>query len=296
MSAPQQNEGAEVPLEKKKGFEKYVEKFKRALSKSGSSSAQKRLSLSTAAKPAAAGSSAAAAAGASSSKEAAKPAAVAETSEIPTEDTSSQERVPKEARMRVHRECHECKKDFGGENVCGSCGHKRCKECARFPKKVDKDEDATINVVIEKPEKYRLQITKPARASKQDLVLKKPVQRVRRNCHCCGTLFYPPTKTCTECGHIRCTDCPRDPPKLRKYPYGYPNDVFGDKTAYYTCHECEKVFPLDEAKCANCTHEKCTECARAPPRKVEAQPDPEVLRRVEERLAQLALTSAAAES
>jgi hypothetical protein len=55
MSAPQQNEGAEVPLEKKKGFEKYVEKFKRALSKSGSSSAQKRLSLSTAAKPAAAG-------------------------------------------------------------------------------------------------------------------------------------------------------------------------------------------------------------------------------------------------
>jgi rRNA maturation endonuclease Nob1 len=198
--------------------------------------------------------------------------------------------------MRVHRECHECKKDFGGENVCGNCGHKRCKECTRFPKKVDKDEDATINVVIEKPEKYRLQITKPARASKQDLVLKKPVQRVRRNCHCCGTLFYPPTKTCTECGHIRCTDCPRDPPKLRKYPYGYPNDVFGDKTAYYTCHECEKVFPLDEAKCANCTHEKCTECARAPPRKVEAQPDPEVLRRVEERLAQLALTSAAAES
>ena len=124
--------------------------------------------------------------------------------------------------MRVHRECHECKKDFGGENVCGSCGHKRCKECTRFPKKVDKDEDATINVVIEKPEKYRLQITKPARASKQDLVLKKPVQRVRRNCHCCGTLFYPPTKTCTECGHIRCTDCPRDPYVAHHLHLTYP--------------------------------------------------------------------------
>lgn len=54
MSAPQ-NEGAEVPVEKKKGFEKYVERFKRAIGKSGSSSAQKRLSLAAAAKPAAAG-------------------------------------------------------------------------------------------------------------------------------------------------------------------------------------------------------------------------------------------------
>lgn len=139
---------------------------------------------------------------------------------------------------------------------------------------------------------------------------------MRRNCHCCGTLFYPPTKTCTECGHIRCTNCPRDPyvfptiypppnlphtnksrrPKLNKFPYGYPNDVFGEKNAYYTCHECEKVFPLDEAKCVNCTHEKCTECARAPPRKIEPQPDPEVLRRVEEKLAALALSSAEAKS
>ncbi|KFY37890.1 hypothetical protein V494_04597 [Pseudogymnoascus sp. VKM F-4513 (FW-928)] len=241
MSAPQ-NTGSEVPLEKKKGFEKYVERFKKAIKSSGSSSsAQKRQSVLAAAKPAAAGSSATAA-GASS--EAGKPAAAAEATD-------------------------------------------------KFPKKTDKDPEAPINVVAEKPEKYRLQITKPARTSKQELVLKKPVQRVRRNCHCCGTLFYPPTKTCTECGHIRCTDCPRDPPKLHKFPYGYPNDVFGEKNAYYTCHACEKVFPLDETKCANCTHEKCTECARAPPRKVDPQPDPEVLRRVEEKLAQLALDSSA---
>ncbi|OBT42587.1 hypothetical protein VE00_07109 [Pseudogymnoascus sp. WSF 3629] len=247
MSAPQ-NVAPEVPLEKKRGFEKYVERFKKAIGKSGSSSAQKRLSQSLAAKPVAAASSAIAAA-ASSSKEAAKPTPAAENG-----------------------------------------------ESSKFPKKVDGDENAPINVVAEKPEKYRLQITKPARTSKQELVHKKPVQRVRRNCHCCGTLFYPPTKTCTECGHIRCTDCPRDPPKLNKFPYGYPNDVFGEKNAYYTCHECEKVFPLDEAKCINCTHEKCTECARAPPRKIEPQPDPEVLRRVEEKLAALALSSAEAKS
>lgn len=52
MSAPQ-NTGPEVPLEKKKGFEKYVERFKKAIGKSSSSSAQKRLSLAAAAKPAA---------------------------------------------------------------------------------------------------------------------------------------------------------------------------------------------------------------------------------------------------
>lgn len=51
MSAPQ-TDRPEVPLEKKKGFEKYVERFKRAIGKSGASSAQKRLSLSAAAKPA----------------------------------------------------------------------------------------------------------------------------------------------------------------------------------------------------------------------------------------------------
>lgn len=51
MSAPQ-NDRPEVPLERKKGFEKYVERFKRAIGKSGSSSAQKRLSQSVVAKPA----------------------------------------------------------------------------------------------------------------------------------------------------------------------------------------------------------------------------------------------------
>jgi hypothetical protein len=44
-----------------------------------------------------------------------------------------------------------------------------------------------------------------------DLVLKKPTQRVRRTCHQCQTLFAPHTKTCANCSHVRCTDCPRDP-------------------------------------------------------------------------------------
>ena len=51
MSAPQ-NDGPAVPLEKMKGFEKYVERFKKAIGKSSSKSAQKRLSLAATAKPA----------------------------------------------------------------------------------------------------------------------------------------------------------------------------------------------------------------------------------------------------
>lgn len=48
MSAPK-NEAQEVPLEKMKGFEKYVERFKKAIKGSSSSSrAQKRLSVAAA--------------------------------------------------------------------------------------------------------------------------------------------------------------------------------------------------------------------------------------------------------
>jgi hypothetical protein len=34
---------------------------------------------------------------------------------------------------------------------------------------------------------------------------------VRRTCHECKTMFFTGNKTCDKCGHIRCTDCPRDP-------------------------------------------------------------------------------------
>jgi hypothetical protein len=47
MSSPQ-NDGPAVPPEKKKGFEKYVAKFKKAL---GKSNIQKRLSISGSPRP-----------------------------------------------------------------------------------------------------------------------------------------------------------------------------------------------------------------------------------------------------
>lgn len=43
--------------------------------------------------------------------------------------------------------------------------------------------------------------------------VEKPIRvRVHYNCEECGTA-YGANKTCRQCGHRRCTDCPRNPPK-----------------------------------------------------------------------------------
>jgi hypothetical protein len=77
----------------------------------------------------------------------------------------------------------------------------------------------------------------------------------------------------------------------KKYPYGYPGDEFGvNSIPYHKCHECKTRFPpssLDGAECSNCKHPKCTDCPRLKPQKVEPEPDPEVLRSIQARLAEL---------
>ena len=138
-------------------------------------------------------------------------------------------RTEKPIRMRVRRTCHQCNATFGVAKECPSCSHVRCKQCTRYPPKRTEEEkqasrerraakakEAAANPIIvpdwrvdEKKSEFKL--TKPAKTGGQDLVYRKPRQRVRRNCHQCNTLFTSGSKTCAECGHIRCTDCPRDP-------------------------------------------------------------------------------------
>lgn len=43
------------------------------------------------------------------------------------------QRVLKEIRMRVHRNCHKCDTPYGSEKICVKCGHKKCKACPRYP-------------------------------------------------------------------------------------------------------------------------------------------------------------------
>lgn len=83
-------------------------------------------------------------------------------------------------------------------------------------------------------------------------------------------------------------------PKKDKYPYGYPGDEFGVKSIpHHRCHECFSDYPPgveNGTPCASCSHEKCDNCERLRPQKVEPKLDPEVVRGVQEKLAGVDLT------
>jgi len=235
-------------------------------------------------------------------------------------------RIERPIRVRIHRSCHRCNATFGSNKTCAQCEHVRCKQCPRYPpKKIEKKDKAPVTAPavsdIEVDTYYglreqQLPLTKPSlKPNAQPLVRKKPMQRVRRTCHACGRLFAPATKICADCSHVRCADCPRDPPKKKKYPDGYPGDAPSSDTTKpvkYACHKCTKVFPpvphpdsLEgiarkesnvELLCNRCQHPLCPDCPRAAPVKVEPAPDPEVLKSVREKLAALSVDSKGVEA
>lgn len=155
-------------------------------------------------------------------------------------------------------------------------------------------------------------LTIPSKTGGRDLVYKKPRQRVRRTCCQCSKLFVSGNKQCPGCEHARCTDCPRDPyalpssdcviymymygltrnrAKKNKYPFGYPGDEFGAKSIpRYRCQVCKTKFPAETAdgtQCTNCMHPKCADCPRLLPQRVEPEPDPEILKLIEVRMAKM---------
>ena len=97
--------------------------------------------------------------------------------------------------------------------------------------------------------------------------------------------------------------------KKKKYPDGYPGDAPSSDTSVpvkYACHKCGQVFPArphpqseegialanraaEPEHCVRCQHALCDDCPRAAPVKVDPAPDPDVLRRVEARLAALSV-------
>ncbi|KAF3354503.1 hypothetical protein HYQ45_008715 [Verticillium longisporum] len=212
-------------------------------------------------------------------------------------------RVEKPIRMRVHRNCVSCNAAFSSAKECPSCGSTKSK---RYPPKrteaekiasrerraailkANKENPPIVPDYGYYPDGKEIVLKKPSKCGGQDLVHKKPRQRIRRTCHECQGLFIGGSKECAKCGHIRCTDCPRDPPKKDKYPFGYPGDVFGPNAIpHHECHECRKMFPggvADGTACLKCQHPKCADCPRLKPRKVEPEPDPDVLRSVQAKL------------
>ncbi|KAI1810108.1 hypothetical protein GGS20DRAFT_568944 [Poronia punctata] len=219
-------------------------------------------------------------------------------------------RVDKPVRMRIHQECHQCHARFGAGSVCPSCQHHRCKECTRYPnqrteaqRQANREKrDALVkkhkeNAPIIPSYDYSPPIvfTRPKKANSQDVVYKgRPRMRVRRYCHVCENLISPHSKqprTCDECGHKRCADCPRQPNNKQSYPYGYPHDEPGSKfKGVFACHECKTHFDPaaeDGAQCPKCDHKKCLECPRVKPKRVEPKPDPDVMESLRLRMAEL---------
>lgn len=142
-------------------------------------------------------------------------------------------RVNKSARMRVHRQCHQCGGDLSQTGQCGTCNHSYCRQCTRYPpkrteaeilanreRKADVLKERSANPKIWPEPNFDAQapvvVRRPARPE-QELVYKKVRQRVRRTCCQClearGTevIFHGGGRDCPKCQHVRCTDCPRDP-------------------------------------------------------------------------------------
>ncbi|RHZ74006.1 hypothetical protein CDV55_108902 [Aspergillus turcosus] len=190
------------------------------------------------------------------------------------------QRVAKPIRMRVRRTCHRCETTFGPDKVCVNCQHVRCTKCPRHTSAKPKDQAQNALETIRAAQGHgpprhmsnELQVAIPSRTGGQDLVRKPIRQRVRRTCH-------------------------RSKP--HKYPDGYPGDAepLSDLPARtwkkprlrvrYTCHKCSTMYRPGETTCSNCGQEKGPETIRDPPKKHKPEPDPEILRQVEERLAKL---------
>ncbi|KAI9842495.1 MAG: hypothetical protein M1837_007089 [Sclerophora amabilis] len=224
------------------------------------------------------------------------------------------QRVSKPVRMRVHRSCHRCQTTYGTEKACSNCGHRRCKKCPRYPVKKDKESKDTGKVAgvtgvgaeagKTKARSKTAVLTIPSQDGGQDRIRREVKQTVRRTCHHCEMTYPRGEKTCPGCGHVRCNKCPRDPSKLYKYPTGYPGDAEAPQTlstgkqrtyrkprmtVKWYCHSCDAVFISHTKTCEQCNHERCEECRRVPPKKIKPPPDPEVMRSVEAKLANVYL-------
>ncbi|KAL8771617.1 MAG: hypothetical protein Q9209_003061 [Squamulea sp. 1 TL-2023] len=210
------------------------------------------------------------------------------------------ERVEKKIRMRIHRVCHHCQTTFGADKICNSCKHSRCKKCPRYPTKRAKEAKSKSEVPEGAPPPVGnvalnlKSLTLSSRATGKQITYKPATQRVRRTCHKCNTLFEGRAPNCLSCGHTRCQQCPREPPKKDKYPEGYPGDSdYNIATrerhpirvhVRWTCHQCSSTFRDLSRKCEGCGHDRCDDCPRHPPKREKPKLDPDAVKSIDERM------------
>lgn len=133
-------------------------------------------------------------------------------------------RVEKQVRMRIHRICHRCQTTFGADRLCSRCHHTRCKKCPRVPGpgskiKASKGKGIAVGAVVTDDglEKKADPLTMLHSASEKEMTMNIQ-SRVRWKCEKCQTLFKDTEKICSNCGHEKCDECPREPPEGFKPP------------------------------------------------------------------------------
>lgn len=107
----------------------------------------------------------------------------------------------------IRRSCHKCETPFipANKTDCDKCAHVRCTLCPRYPAKVAKWPRGSPG--DEKPSEEEKRMIPAVQR-----VYKKPRQRVRYSCDHCQTMFADRDR-CRSCGHERCKDCTRYPPR-----------------------------------------------------------------------------------
>ncbi|RMY09692.1 hypothetical protein D0867_08640 [Hortaea werneckii] len=228
-------------------------------------------------------------------------------------------RVEKPVRIRIHWQCHECRTYFGRERSCAWCGHRRCSDCIRTPpKKIERVMDSNRQLQVDELASQSAAVTAatpaegathaedaaqtralPAGQSSQSLEAREPSEIHAHD----NITSYPGLAMYTR---------PRSGQRLALQPgvdprprgdqhseeggliLGHePQMVKTVQRVYkkprqrvrYTCDRCQTIF-VDAERCRSCGHNRCSDCNRDPPRKATRQPDPAVLRAVNERLAQ----------
>jgi len=215
------------------------------------------------------------------------------------------QRVEKPIRMRVRRTCHRCNASFGADRICTSCDHKRCKKCPRYPPKKGKAKKEKEPEPVKLAEgRVRAYAPGPLTAEVKAAGLVTP--RTKRTCHKCDTEFVPRSaRVCPNCAHLQCVKCPKEALKNRQWPSPYAGEVQSEDSeadmvqkvqriyrkprqrVRWTCDQCTSMFTEGIKVCGKCQHKRCDKCIRIPPKKSKKDPDPEVLKSVERKLANL---------
>jgi hypothetical protein len=211
-------------------------------------------------------------------------------------------RVEKPIRMRIRYTCHMCQTTFGTARDCRKCQHRRCLNCPRQPPKRPRniDEDKENNAVIapdrsddddterwnRRKEKVKSREGSPTGGPKTKSSTgaggQIPVlQKTKSTCHKCETDFpVGTTQFCTECGHLRCSKCPREVislvwPSGREETTGNYGDTESSRKSErvyrkprqrvrWVCDKCSTTFLEGSKVCRECLHKKCDFCSRIP--------------------------------